>query len=82
MKWLKNWWYNLRSDLHDALRPKSSIQLKQALYAVVIKACTKCGSAGVDSQGQDVGDICPVCNADRPKNDNRGLIWRKMRNAN
>lgn len=51
----------------------------QEIHAVVIRACTKCGAAGVDSSGKDVGKVCPKCFAPRPKVENLGRIWKKER---
>jgi rubrerythrin len=60
---------------------KTELAVKQELRAVVIRACKSCGSAGVDSRGQDVGPVCPICGADRPANEDKGTIWRKYRHA-
>ncbi len=56
----------------------AKLQVKQSLHATVIRACKKCGSAGVDSKGEDVGKVCPVCGEKRPKPENLGRIWYKL----
>jgi len=63
-------------------RPRLSInklQVKQALYATVIRACTNCGAPGVDSEGKEVGKFCPECGAKRPKSEPQGRIWVKYK---
>jgi len=56
----------------------TKLQVKQSLYATIIRACKNCGSAGVNSKGEDVGMFCPVCGAKRPKNEPQGRIWYKL----
>jgi hypothetical protein len=53
----------------------SKLEVKQSLYATVIRACKKCGAAGVNSKGEDVGMFCPACGEIRPKPENLGRIW-------
>lgn len=72
-EWFKKW--------NKILNPvsKTDIHVKQELHATVIRACSNCGAAGVDGYGKDVGDVCPTCGAGRPPNENKGLIWRKLK---
>ena len=76
-KWFTEWLEKNGFEREDAGAKKSELQIKQAMYATVIRACQECGSPGVDSRGQDVGPVCPVCLTPRPQNENLGRIWSK-----
>ncbi len=67
LKWFTDW-LERNGFGHELDTAKTDIQIKQAMYATVVRACSNCGSPGVDSRGVDVGPTCPVCLAMRPAN--------------
>ena len=72
-------WLERNGFGHELATAKTDIQIKQAMYATVVRACSNCGSPGVDSRGIDVGSVCTVCFAVRPQNEELGQIWKKER---
>jgi DNA-directed RNA polymerase subunit RPC12/RpoP len=70
-------WLWKKKSSNPGGKSSTSQKVKSALYVKIIRACTTCGSSGVNKYGTPY-EVCPNCGTKRPPMEDRGRVWVKF----